>query len=164
MAGRDLDAISVGLKEVLEEDYLRYRLAATRYLGNALTELDIPIVRPPGGHAVYVDAGALLSHIPPAELPAQALACAFYLEGGVRGVEIGTLMFGGIDPQTNHERFAPLELLRLAIPRRVYTQTQIDHVIDVAAAVAENKGALRGLRIVEQARHLRHFSAKLEPL
>ena len=102
MAGRDLDAIAVGLKEVLEEDYLRYRLAATRYLGNALTDLGIPIVRPPGGHAVYIDAGAMLPHIPPGELPAQAAACAFYLEGGVRGVEIGTLMFGGIDPKTNN--------------------------------------------------------------
>ncbi len=163
MAGRDLDAISVGLKEVLDEDYLRYRLAATRYLGNQLTELDIPIVRPPGGHAVYIDAGAFLPHIPPAELPAQALACAFYLEGGVRGVEIGTLMFGGIDPRTQQERFAPLELLRLAIPRRVYTQTQIDYVIDVACAVAGRKDSLRGMRIVEQAKHLRHFSAKLEP-
>jgi tryptophanase len=164
MAGRDLDAISVGLTEVLDEDYLRYRLASTRYLGNALTELGIPIVRPPGGHAIYIDAGAMLPHIPPGEFPAQALVCAFYLEGGVRGVEIGTLMFGGIDPKTNRERFAALELLRLAIPRRVYTQTQIDYVIDVAAAVAKDKDDLRGLRIVEQAEHLRHFSAKLEPL
>jgi tryptophanase len=164
MAGRDLEAISVGLSEVLDEDYLRYRLASTRYLGNALTDLGIPIVRPPGGHAVYIDAGAMLPHIPPGELPGQTLACAFYLEGGVRGVEIGTLMFGGVDPETNHERFAPLELLRLAIPRRVYTQSQIDYVIDVATTVAKTKDELRGLRIVEQAEHLRHFSAKLEPL
>jgi len=164
LAGRDLEAIAVGLTEVLDEDYLRYRLASTRYLGNALTDLGIPIVRPPGGHAIYIDAGAMLPHIPPGEFPAQAAACAFYIEGGVRGVEIGTLMFGGIDPQTNHERFAALELLRLAIPRRVYTQTQIDYVIDVADAVAKTKDDLRGLRIVEQAKHLRHFSAKLEPL
>ncbi|MDH3784352.1 MAG: tyrosine phenol-lyase, partial [Acidobacteriota bacterium] len=119
------------------------------------TGLGIPIVRPPGGHAVYIDAGAMLPHIPPGELPGQALACAFYLAGGVRGAEIGTLMFG------DH---AALELLRLAIPRRVYTQSQIDYVIDVAAEVAKDKAALRGLRIVEQAEHLRHFSAKLEPL
>lgn len=164
MAGRDLDAIAVGLEEVLDEDYLRYRLASTRYLGNALVELGIPIVRPPGGHAVYIDAGAMLPHIPPRELPGQTLACAFYVEGGVRGVEIGTLMFGGVDPATNHERIAALELLRLAIPRRVYTQTQIDYVIDVAARVAASRADLRGLRIVEQAEHLRHFSAKLEPL
>ncbi|MDH3628349.1 MAG: tryptophanase [Acidobacteriota bacterium] len=155
MAGRDLEAICVGLSEVLDEEYLRYRLGSTRYLGNALTELGIPIVRPPGGHAVYIDAGAMLPHIPPGELPGQALACAFYLAGGVRGAEIGTLMFG------DH---AALELLRLAIPRRVYTQSQIDYVIDVAAEVAKDKAALRGLRIVEQAEHLRHFSAKLEPL
>jgi tryptophanase len=164
MAGRDLDAISVGLTEVLDEEYLRYRLASTRYLGEALTKIGIPIVRPPGGHAIYIDAGAMLPHIPAAEFPAQALACSFYLEGGVRGVEIGTLMFGGIDPKTDCERFAPLELVRLAIPRRVYTQSQIDYVIDVAAAVAAGKEALRGLRIVEQSQHLRHFSAKLEQL
>ena len=120
-----------------------------------LVEAGVPIVRPPGGHAVYIDAGAMLPHIPPAELPGQALACAFYLEGGVRGVEIGTLMFAGA---------AKLELLRLAIPRRVYTQSQIDYVIDVASAVAREKHDLRGLRIVEEAPHLRHFSAKLEPL
>ena len=164
MAGRDLDAIAVGLTEVLDEDYLRYRLASTRYLGNALLELGIPIVRPPGGHAIYVDAGAMLPHIPSGELPAQALACAFYLEGGVRGVEIGTLMFGGEDPVTHHERYATLELLRLAIPRRVYTQSQIDYVIDTAEDVNARKNELRGLRIVEQAKHLRHFSAKLAPL
>ena len=164
MAGRDLDAIAVGLREVLDEDYLRYRLASTRYLGDALTDLGIPIVRPPGGHAIYIDAGAMLPHIPPHELPGQAAACAFYLEGGIRGVEIGTLMFGGVDPKTNRERHAALELLRLAIPRRVYTQSQIDYVIDVAAEIAKGKDDLRGLRIVEQAEHLRHFSAKLEPL
>jgi len=106
----------------------------------------------------------MLPHIPPGEFPAQAAACAFYLEGGVRGVEIGTLMFGGVDPETHEERFAPLELLRLAIPRRVYTQSQIDYVIDIAATVAKGKDDLRGLRIIEQAEHLRHFSAKLEPL
>jgi tryptophanase len=164
MAGRDLEAIAVGLTEVLDEDYLRYRLASTRYLGNALLEVGIPIVRPPGGHAIYIDAGTMLPHIPPGELPAQALACAFYLEGGVRGVEIGTLMFGGEDPITHHERFATLELLRLAIPRRVYTQSQIDYVIHIAEDVNERKNELRGLRIVEQAAHLRHFSAKLAPL
>jgi tyrosine phenol-lyase len=106
LAGRDLEAIAVGLTEVVDEDYLRYRIAATRYLGEGLVKAGMPIVRPPGGHAIYIDAGAFLSHIPQTELPAQALACAFYIEGGVRGVEIGTLMFGGKDPATGWRRWS----------------------------------------------------------
>jgi len=164
LAGRDLEAIAVGLSEVVQEDYLKYRIASTRYLGEGLVRAGLPIVQPPGGHAIYIDAGAFLPHIPPAQLPGQALACAFYEEGGIRGVEIGTLMFGGTDPVTHHERFAALELLRLAIPRRVYTQSHIDYVIEVAAEVARRKEALRGLRIVEGAEHLRHFTARLRPL
>jgi len=164
LAGRDLEAIAVGLREVLDEDYLRYRLAATRYLGYALMEAGLPLVRPPGGHAVYIDAGAFLPEIPPTQFPGQALACAFYVEGGVRGAEIGTLMFGGKDPETGNERVAPLELLRLAIPRRTYTQSQIDYVVEVAVEVVANKNKLRGLRITEQAHQLRHFTAKLESL
>jgi tryptophanase len=164
LAGRDLEAIAVGLREVLDENYLRYRVASTAYLGEGLLRVGMPIVRPPGGHAVYVDAGALLPHIPARELPAQALACAFYLEGGVRGVEIGTLMFGGTDPATGAERVAPLELLRLAIPRRTYTKSHIDYVIDVAEAVVAGKDRLRGLEITESAKHLRHFTARLAPL
>ncbi|RPH54728.1 tryptophanase, partial [bacterium] len=121
LAGRDLEAIAVGLTEVVNEDYLRYREASTRYLGAGLMKAGMPIVRPTGGHAVYLDAGTFLPHIPPEQFPGQALACAFYVEGGVRGVEIGTFMFGGKDPATGEERRAPLELLRLAIPRRVYT-------------------------------------------
>ena len=109
-------------------------------------------------------AGSFLPQIPPTDFPAQALACAFYLEGGIRGVEIGTLMFGGQDPATHDERIAPLELLRLAIPRRTYTQSHVDYVLEVAAAVRERKDSLRGLRIVEESPHLRHFTAKLEPL
>jgi len=159
MAGRDLEAIAIGLHEVLDESYLRYRIAATRYLGEGLRKVGLPIMRPPGGHAVYIDAGAMLPHIPPAELPGQALACAFYEEGGVRGVEIGTLMFGGRD----HAQPA-LELLRLAIPRRVYTQSHMDYVLDVAARVVGRHESLRGLRIVEEQTHLRHFTAKLAPL
>jgi len=164
LAGRDLDAIAVGLREVLDEDYLRYRLASTRYLGEGLVEAGMPIVQPPGGHAIYIDGGTLLNHIPARELPAQALGCAFYLEGGIRGVEIGSLMFGGVDPVTQVERAPPLELLRLALPRRVYTKSHIDYVLDVAADVIAAKDQLRGLRIVEEPLQLRHFTAKLAPL
>ncbi|RMG45135.1 MAG: tryptophanase [Acidobacteria bacterium] len=164
MAGRDLEAIAVGLEEVVHEDYLQYRLASTRYLGEGLLKAGLPIVRPPGGHAVYVDAGAFLPHIPPEQFPGQALACAFYVEGGVRGVEIGTLMFGGEDPQTKRPRTAPLELLRLAIPRRVYTQSHIDYVVEVAGEVARRKEEMRGLRIVEAPPQLRHFTARLAPV
>ena len=164
MAGRDLEAVAVGLQEVVEENYLCYRLASTRYLGEGLLEHGIPIVRPPGGHAIYIDAGSFLSHIPSTEFPAQSLACALYEEGGIRGVEIGTLMFGGIDPPSGEERTAPLELLRLAIPRRTYTQSHMDYVVEVAGEVARRKESLRGLRIVEQSTSLRHFTARLEPL
>jgi tyrosine phenol-lyase len=164
LAGRDLEAIAIGLREVVEEDYLRYRIASTGYLGDGLDSIGIPIVQPPGGHAVYIDAGSFLPHIPAREFPGQALACAFYVEGGIRGVEIGTLMFGGVDPATKEERIAKLELLRLAIPRRVYTQSHMDYVLEVAAEVVKRRDAMRGLRIVEQAPHLRHFTAKLEPI
>jgi tryptophanase len=164
LAGRDLDAIAVGLREVVHEDYLHYRLASTRYVGEGLAREGIPIVQPPGGHAVYIDAGSFLPHIPPDEFPAQSLACAFYIEGGVRGVEIGTLMFGGEDPVTHQRRHAPLELLRLAIPRRVYTQSHMDYVLEVAEEVVAKRESLSGYRIVEEAPHLRHFTAKLQPI
>jgi len=163
MAGRDLEAVAVGLEEVVREDYLHYRIASTRYLGEGLLAAGLPIVRPPGGHAVYIDAGGFLPHIPPEQFPGQALACAFYVEGGVRGVEIGTLMFGGEDPQTRRPRTAPLELLRLAIPRRVYTQSHIDYVVEVAGEVARRRDEIRGLRIVEAPAQLRHFTARLAP-
>jgi tryptophanase len=164
LAGRDLEAIAIGLREVVEEDYLHYRLASTRYLGEGLVRVGMPIIQPPGGHAIYVDAGSLLPHIPAEDFPGQALACAFYEEGGIRGVEIGTLMFGGEDPVTHDKRTAPLELLRLAIPRRTYTQSHVDYVIEIAEQVVRRKESLRGLRLVQQATHLRHFTAKLEPL
>ena len=164
MAGRDLDAIAVGLREVVHEDYLRYRMASVAYLGNGLVEAGYPIVRPPGGHAIYVDAGSYLPAIRPQEFPAHALGCELYLEGGIRSVEIGTLMFGGVDPATGAERTAPLELLRLAIPRRVYTKSHMDYVIDVARAVGKRREELRGYRITEEPSHLRHFTAKLAPL
>jgi tryptophanase len=137
LAGRDLEAIAVGLREVVHEDYLEYRTASTRYLGEGLVRQGFPIVQPPGGHAVYIDAGAFLPHVPPTAFPAQALACAFYEEGGIRGVEVGTLMFGGKDPATGRERTARLELLRLAIPRRVYTQS---HATARGAAGPSDRG------------------------
>ncbi len=164
LAGRDLEAIAIGLSEVVQEDYLRYRLASVRYLGEGLLAAGIPIVRPPGGHAVYVDAGAFLPHIPARQLPGQALGCALFQEGGIRGVEIGTLMFGGKDPGTGRARQATLELLRLAIPRRVYTQSHMDYVVEVAGQLARRKDDLRGLRILEEAAHLRHFTARLAPI
>jgi len=164
MAGRDLEAIAIGLYEVVEEDYLRYRTASVAYLGEGLTEAGYPIVQPPGGHAIYIDAGAFLPGIQPLEFPAHALACELYLEGGIRSVEIGTLMFGGVDPATGEERIAPLELLRLAVPRRVYTKSHIDYVLEVAQAVAGRRREVKGYRIVEEPPQLRHFTARLAPL
>jgi tryptophanase len=163
LAGRDLEAIAIGLEEVVREDYLQYRIAATKYVGDGLAERGLPIIQPPGGHAVYVDAGAFLPHIPPAELPGQALACEFYRCGGVRTVEIGTFMFGGLDPATGRERFAPMELVRFAIPRRVYTQSHMEYVLEIAEEVVRRRDRLKGLRITEQPPHLRHFTSKLAP-
>jgi tryptophanase len=162
LAGRDLEAMAAGLKEVVEEDYLRYRVRSTAYLGEALLDAGVPCVRPIGGHAVYIDAAALLSHIAPLEYPGQALACALYREGGIRGCEIGTVMFGQHPDGT--ESAAPMELVRLAIPRRVYTQSHVDYVIEVIRWVAERAADLRGMRIVDQPAALRHFTARFEPL
>jgi tryptophanase len=162
MAGRDMDALAQGLREAVDEDYLRYRIRSTAYLGEALDAAGIPVVLPVGGHAVYIDARALLAHIPPLEYPGQALAVALYREGGIRGCEIGTVMFGrGPD---GRERAAPMDLVRLAIPRRTYTQSHVDYAIEVCLHVAERADELRGLRIVEQAATLRHFTARFEPL
>ena len=163
LAGRDLAAMAQGFEEVLDEDYLHYRIVSTQYLGNALIKADIPIVRPVGGHAVYIDAKAMLPHIPQEHLPAQALTCALYEAGGVRGVEIGTLMFGHTD-ELGRQTQAAMELVRLAIPRRVYTQSHIDYVIEVILRVNESKKKLRGLRIVKEPPFLRHFSAQMELL
>lgn len=164
LAGRDLDAIAVGLQEVVDEDYLNYRLASVRYLGEHIAAAGVPIIQPPGGHAVYIDAASLLPHVPPLELPGQALVAELYRVGGIRAVEIGTVMFGRRDPETGAETPGPRELVRLAIPRRVYTQSHIDYVIEVVRAVWEQREQIRGFRIVQQAPTLRHFTARFEPL
>jgi tryptophanase len=162
LAGRDLEAIAQGLTEVVEEDYLRYRIRSTAYLGDALDASGIPVVKPSGGHAVYLDARALLPHIPPLEYPGQALAVALYREGGIRGCEIGTVMFGRHPDGT--ESAATMDLVRLAIPRRTYTQSHIDYTIEVVRWVAERAADLRGYRILEEPPQLRHFTARFEPL
>ena len=162
LAGRDLEAIAQGLREVVEHDYLRYRVRSTAYLGEALIAEGIPVVRPIGGHAVYLDARALLPHVPALRYPGQALAVALYEAGGVRGCEIGTVMFG-LRPDGT-ERAAALDLVRLAIPRRVYTQSHVDYVIEVCVEVARAAGDLPGYRIVDQPPTLRHFTARFEPL
>jgi tryptophanase len=163
MAGYDLEAVAQGLWEALDEDYLRYRIRSTAYLAQLAEAAGMPTVRPPGGHAVYLDAARALPHIPPGHYPAQVLACALYLQGGVRGVEIGSVMFGKPQPDGT-EIPAEMELVRLAIPRRTYTQSHIDYVGEVIAAVAAQADQLTGLRIVEQAPWLRHFTAALAPL
>jgi tryptophanase len=162
LAGRDLEAIAQGLREVVDEDYLRYRVRSTAYLGEALDAAGVPLVKPFGGHAVYLDARALLPHIPPLAYPGQALAIALYREGGIRGCEIGTVMFGR--HPDGSETPAPMDLVRLAIPRRTYTQSHIDYVIEVVRWVATRAASLRGLRIVEQPAALRHFTARFEPV
>ena len=163
LAGRDLEAMAQGLSEVLDEDYLQYRLKSVDYLGNGLRQAGVPIIEPPGGHAVYVDAKEFLPHIPPEHFPGQALVCALYLEAGIRAVEIGSLMFGRRD---GRGRLTParMELVRLAVPRRVYTQSHIDFVIEVFEKLVQRKDRLRGLRIVEAPPVLAHFTAKLQPV
>ncbi len=163
LAGYDLEAVATGLAEVLDEDYLKYRLRSTAYLAEKAEQAGVPVVQPPGGHAVYLDAKALLPHVPPAEYPAQALAVEIYRAGGVRGVEIGSVMFGRPRPDGG-EAPAPMELVRLAVPRRTYTQSHVDYVAEVIAEVARRKQQIRGVRIVEQAPWLRHFTARFEPL
>jgi tryptophanase len=162
LAGRDLEAIAHGLREVVEHDYLRYRVGSTAYLGEALHRAGVPVVRPIGGHAVYIDAGTLLAHIPALEYPGQALACELYAAGGIRTCEIGSVMFGR--RADGSEAPASVELVRLAIPRRTYTQSHVDYVIEVVLAVAARADQLRGLRIVDEAATLRHFTARFQPL
>lgn len=153
LAGRDLEAIAVGIQEAVQEDYLKYRIASTAYLGNHLHEQGVPIVMPPGGHAVYLDAKAFVPHIPPEQFPGVALATELYLEGGIRSVEIGSLMFG---------KAAKMELVRLAIPRRTYTQSHVDYVIEVILEVWNKRNNIRGLRLTYEPPFLRHFTAQFE--
>jgi tryptophanase len=164
LAGRDLDAMAVGLWEGLDERYLAYRTGQTAYLAGRLLEAGIPIIEPAGGHAIYLDAGRLLPHIPHEEFPGQALAAALYLEGGVRGVEIGSVMFAYPDPESGQIQYPQLELVRLALPRRVYTQAHLDYVIDTLARLAEQRESLRGYRLTYAPPLLRHFTARFEPL
>jgi tyrosine phenol-lyase len=155
LAGRDLDAIAVGLEEVLDPDYLRYRIVSTGYLGRHIADNGVPIVEPPGGHAIYIDAARMLPHIPKHQFPGQALAVELYRHAGIRSVEIGSVMFGAA---------AQHELLRLAIPRRVYTQSHIDYVVEAILEVSAHKAEIRGMEIVEEPPALRHFSARFRPL
>ena len=155
LAGRDLEAIAVGIQEALQEDYLRYRIASTAYLGNHISAGGVPIVQPPGGHAIYIDARAFLPHIPVDQFPGVALAAELYLEGGIRSVEIGTLMFASA---------AQMDLVRLAMPRRVYTQSHVDYLVEVILEVYRKRESIRGMRISYEAPFLRHFTAHLEPL
>ena len=164
LAGRDLEAIAVGLQEVLEEDYLRYRLAEAKYLGERLLEIGYPIVQPPGGHAIYIDAKTMLPHIPSNQYPGQALSAELYLAGGIRTVEIGSVMFGKIEPKTGKEIPADMELVRLALPRRTHTQSHIDYVLEVAKVVFKNSENIRGMKITKQPKFLRHFTAEFEPI
>lgn len=163
MAGRDLEAIAQGLNEVLQDDYLEYRMAETRYLGDHIAAMGMPIMQPPGGHAVYIDAAAFLPHVPPLELPGQSLVAEMYLEGGIRAVEVGTVMFGRRDPETGEEFTSAMELVRLAVPRRVYTQSHVDYVIEVIGRVRERRESIGGFRFAYQAQALRHFTARFEP-
>lgn len=163
LAGRDLDAIAIGLQEVMDEHYLQYRIRSIEYLTNKLLEAGVPVMQPAGGHAVYLDAKAFLPHIPVDQYPGQSLACALYEEGGIRSVEIGSLMFGKYDAD-GHLVPAQLELVRLAIPRRVYTQSHIDYVAEVIIDVYNRRSELKGLRITEETPLLRHFTAKLKPV
>lgn len=163
LAGRDLEAIAIGLKEVMDEHYLQYRIRSIEYLTNKLIAAGVPVMQPAGGHAVYIDAKEFLSHIPVEQYPGQALVCALYVEGGIRSVEIGSLMFGKYD--SNHKLIpSQMELVRLAIPRRVYTQSHIDYVAEVIIEVFKNRATIKGLEVIEETPLLRHFTAKLKPI
>jgi tyrosine phenol-lyase len=162
LAARDLEAIAIGLEEVLHEDYLQYRIGSIKYLGEKIAAEGVPIVQPPGGHAVYIDAKAMLPHLPPLQYPGQALVAELYLEAGIRSVEIGSVMFARKDIVTGEEIPAPMELVRLAIPRRVYTQSHIDYVVEAAQRVYKRREAIHGMKIVYEAPFLRHFTARFE--
>ncbi len=160
LAGRDLEAMAQGFEEVLDEDYLHYRIRSTEYLGEGLLQAGVAIVEPPGGHAIYIDAAAFCPHLPPEQFPGQALVGALYRHAGIRAVEIGSVMFARRDPQTGRTVHPAMQLVRLAIPRRVYTQSHIDYVIEAVSEVYRKREGIRGLRIVEAPEVLRHFTAK----
>jgi tryptophanase len=164
LAGRDLEAMARGLREGIDQDYLAYRIAHTRYLAERLLEEEVPIVEPPGGHAVYVDVKRMLPHIPQSELPAQALSVELYRAAGIRSIELGSVAFGHKDPETGEMIYPTLELLRLAIPRRVYTQTHLDYVVNALVEIRDRCEELRGLRITYEPPMLRHFTARYAPL
>jgi tryptophanase len=164
LAGRDLEAFAQGLEEVVDEDYLKYRMRSTAYVVEKLDAMGVPVFKPAAGHAVFLDANAFLPHIPPQQFPGHALACALYLEGGIRSCEIGSVMFGRTDTETGEFQPAMLELLRLAIPRRVYTQSHMDYVVECVREVFTKRDAIRGVRIVQEPPLLRHFTATFEPL
>ncbi len=163
LAGRDLEAIAQGLEEVVDEFYLQYRIRSTEYLGEKITSAGVPIIEPPGGHAIYIDAKNFLPHVPPEQYPGQSIACALFVEGGIRTVEIGSVMFGKYD---KHGKLIPamMELVRLAIPRRVYTQSHIDYVAEVIIEVFKNRNALKGYEITYEAPMLRHFTARFKQM
>ena len=164
LAGRDLEAIAIGLEEVLQEDYLAYRISQVEELGDRLIEAGVPILRPTGGHAVYLDAKNFLSHIPQSQFPGIALTVALYAHAGIRAVEIGSLMFAHDDPDSGETVYPDLELVRLAIPRRVYTNSQMQYVAENIIELFEDRGKIKGYEIEYQAKVLRHFTARLKPL
>jgi tryptophanase len=164
LAGRDLDAMAVGLWEALDEDYLAYQVGQVGYLAQRLLDMGIPVIQPPGGHAVYIDAGAFLPHIPRDEFPGLALTIELYLEGGVRAVEIGSLAFARKDEESGEMVHPLMELVRLAIPRRTYTQAHIDYVAETAGRIAARRNKIRGYRITYEPRLMRHFTARFEPI
>jgi len=163
LSGRDLEAVAIGLEEVVDENYLEYRIRSTEYLGEKITGAGVPIIEPPGGHAIYIDAKSFLPNVPTNQYPGQSIVCELYLEGGIRAVEIGSVMFGKYDKEGNVIS-PPMELVRLAIPRRVYTQSHIDYVAEVVIEVFKNRDKLKGYKIAYEAPMLRHFTAKFEKI
>jgi tyrosine phenol-lyase len=163
LAGRDLEAVAQGLEEILDEHYLQYRIRSVEYLGEKCVAAGVPIIEPPGGHAIYIDAKRFLPNIPPEQYPGQSIVCELYTEGGIRAVEIGSVMFGKYDDKGKLIP-PPMELVRLAIPRRVYTQSHIDYVIEIILEVFKNRDKLKGYQITYEAPMLRHFTARFEKL
>lgn len=164
LSGRDLEALAQGFREILHEDYLKYRIRSVEYAADELLKRGVPIVEPPGGHAIYIDAKKFLPHIPPLKFPGQALVNELYLAGGIRAVEIGSVMFGKSDPKTGKETAAPMELVRLAFPRRVYTQSHIDYLLEIMGDISKRRRRLRGYLLIRPDSVLRHFTARFEPI